>query len=338
MAVYDERQSTALATTVSWLEDELREAKALIFKQQQSLEQLTAQLWENTTALHKAEDLLSTLPPRLDVLPEYDAQIRQVKDDLAGVHEQGLATAARLLELARVSHAETDRDRTVLNDHSHRLDTVERGVGGSGARLDNLDEAARRSMEVIAVTRQRQDELGRVTEGLESRLNRLVESTSHIDQDFGRIANELETLHRQDTTLAERLQIYTDALKRLEGQIALVAAEITIKQDVLERIDITRLEMTRLEERISVQEALAAELRTADEGVSHQLTMLDGRDRGLYDRLVGLQAELAAHRVQVTEQFQRLHQSQERTKRRQIEEMEREIREMRIHAFRPPEE
>jgi hypothetical protein len=40
----------------------------------------------------------------------------------------------------------------------------------------------------------------------------------------------------------------------------------------------------------------------------------------------------------VAEQFLRLQQTQERIKRRQIEEMEREIREMRIHAFRPVEQ
>ena len=85
-------------------------------------------------------------------------------------------------------------------------------------------------------------------------------------------------------------------------------------------------------------EALAAELRTAGEEIGRQLTRLDGRDKGLYDRLTGMQAELAASRAQVLEQFQRLQVTQERLKRRQIEDLEREIREMRIHAFRPVEE
>ena len=53
------------------------------------------------------------------------------------------------------------------------------------------------------------------------------------------------------------------------------------------------------------------------------------------DRLAGLQNDLAAHRSAMAEQFQRLHQTQERARRRRIEDLEREIREMRTHAFRP---
>jgi chaperonin cofactor prefoldin len=111
-----------------------------------------------------------------------------------------------------------------------------------------------------------------------------------------------------------------------------------VKQDLVERIDLGRVERQRLEERVSVLEAVTADLRESDDDTDRRLSMLDGRDKGFNDRLVGLQSELAHYRTVVTEQFQRLHQSQERMKRRQIEDLEREIREMRIHAFRPVEE
>src|SRR6476660_4986487 len=101
MATYEERQSAALATTVAWLEDELREAKTLIVKQQQAIDALGAQIWEMTTALHKAEDALAGLAPRLEVLPAYDQQLRQLKDDIARSHEQALSTETRLAELTR---------------------------------------------------------------------------------------------------------------------------------------------------------------------------------------------------------------------------------------------
>jgi chromosome segregation ATPase len=338
MATYEERQSAALSATVAWLEDELREAKTLIVKQQQALDQLSAQLWEVTSALHKAEDVLATLPPRLEVLPEYDTQLRQLKDDLNRVHEQGLATEGRLNDLVRVRQSESERDRAVLNDHSHRLEAAERGIAQGLPRFDALDEASRRSMESVTAMRQRVDELDRQTEGLDGRLTRLVEAGGRTEQEFGRLNGEVEALHRQDTTMAERLQIYTELLKRLEAQISVVSSEVAVKQDVMERIDLLRVERQRLEERVSVLEAITADLRESDDDMDRRLSMLDGRDKGFNDRLVGLQSELAHYRAVVTEQFQRLHQSQERMKRRQIEDLEREIREMRIHAFRPVEE
>jgi DNA repair exonuclease SbcCD ATPase subunit len=324
-----------LATTVAWLEDELRDAKATIVRQQQSLEQLTGQLWELTTALHRVEDLLATLPPRLEVLPEYDVQIRQVKDDISRVYEHGLGVDSRVNELSRIQQTDVERDRSVLNDLNHRLDDAERTLAGNLPRFDTLDEASRRSLDATTYVRQRLDELERSIDTVESRVGRILEAGGRTEQEFARLTGEIETLHRQDATISERVQIYTEMLKRQEVQISLVSSEVAVKQEVLERIELARLEVHRLEERISVQEAITTELREADDDATRQIGMLDGRDRGLADRLSGLQNDLASYRAVVSEQFNRLHQAQERAKRRQIEEMEREIREMRTHAFRP---
>ena len=170
---------------------------------------------------------------------------------------------------------------------------------------------------------------------LDGRVTRMVAAGPRADQEFARLNGEVEALRRQDATLGERVQIYTEMLRRLESQISLVSSEVAVKQDVLERIELTRVQVHRLEERISIQEAATAELREADADSQRLIAMIDGRDRGLYDRLTGLQNDLASYRAAVAEQFSRLHQSQERARRRQIEDLEREIREMRTHAFRP---
>jgi chromosome segregation ATPase len=335
VATYEERQSAALSTTVSWLEDELRDAKAVIARQQQTIEQLAGQIWELTNALHRSEDLLASLPPRLEVLPEYETQLRQIKDDLARAHEHGLANEARIGEASRVQATEAERTWAVLNDLAHRVEFVERALQSNAPRFDALDEASRRAVESVTIVRQRIEDLERVVEGFETRVTRLAETTGRTDHEFARLGGEIEALHRQDATQAERIQIYTEMLKRLEGQISLVSSEVAVKQDVLERIELTRLELHRLEERISVQEAHTGELRDADEETRRLVTLLDGRDRGMNDRLIGLQNDLANYRTIVSEQFHRLHQAQERARRRQIEDLEREIREMRTHAFRP---
>ena len=335
MATYEERQSAALSTTVSWLEDELREAKNVIARQQQTIEQLAGQIWELTAGLHRAEDLLVSLPPRLEVLPDYDLQLRQIKDDLAHVHEMSLAHETRLGEISRLQATDAERERMVLDELTRRVEAAERALQATAPRFDALDEASRRAIEAATFVRQRVEEIARAAEGLETRLTRVAETNGRTEHEFARLGSEIEALHRQDATVAERVQIYTEMLKRLESQISLVSSEVAVKQDVLERIELARVELHRLEERISVQEAHAADLRDADEETRRLLTLLDGRDRGMNDRLAGLQGELAAYRTVVAEQFHRLHQAQERARRRQIEDLEREIREMRTHAFRP---
>lgn len=335
MATYEERQSHTLGSMVEWLNEQLHEARQQIARQAQELEGLKAQLWDLTGAFHRAEDAIAAIPPRLDVLPQYEYQIDQLKDEVGRLHEQGLHTDARLEDLAGLRQTEQERDRAILNELSHRLETAERGILAGQPRVDALDEASRRAMEAITSVRQRLEETGRAVEGLDGRLVRVVEAVGRSDQEFVQIGGELETLRRQDGAIAERVQIYTEMLRRLEAQISVVSSEVALKQDVLERIELYRVESHRMDDRISVVEAAAADLRQIDDDVRRQLTMLDGRDRGLYDRLAGLQTELASYRTVVQEQFKRLHQVQERLKRRQIEDLEREIREMRVHAFRP---
>jgi chromosome segregation ATPase len=215
---------------------------------------------------------------------------------------------------------------------------VERHTQSAGARFETLDEATRRAMESITLLRQRSDETARVVEGLETRLTRTIESSNRTEHEFTRIGGEIDGLHKRDDALAERLQVYTEMIKRLEGQISLIAADVAVKQDVVEKLELYRVETHRVEERVSTLEASTENLHDQDDELLRQVTLLEGRQKGYQDRLNGLLADFAAYRERVNEQFARLHQVQERIKRRQIEDLEREVREMRVHAFRPIEE
>ena len=334
----EERQTAALANRVAWLEDELRDARASMTKLAQALEQSQAQVWELRGHVHHVEDGVAALVPQLAGIPGLDEQLRQLKDVIARVHEQALGTDTRLAELGRQVDSAAERERQALNELAHRLDTVERQTQGTMARFDALDEGIRRGMEAVTLLRQRADEVARTVDGLETRLARVVETGGRTDHEFSRLGGEIDGLRKQDEVLAERIQVYTEMLKRLEGQISLVAADVLVKHDVFEQLDLSRVEIHRLEERVSIIESTADGLHDRDEETTRQVTLLEGRHKGLQERLTGLQSDFAGYRTYVNEQFQRMHQLQERLKRRQMEELERELRELRIHAFRSAED
>jgi chromosome segregation ATPase len=338
MAAPEERQTAALASTVAWLEDELREARAALAKLAQAFDQTQTQLWELTNRVHRVEDALGAIPPQLAALPRLDGQLGQVKDQLGAVQEQGLHAAARLAELTREVDAAVERERQARNELTHRLEAVERQMRAYASRVETVEEAVRRTMEAVSLARQRIDEVAQDVENLEGRLGRLLEAGSRVEHEQARLASELDGLHRQDELVLERVQVYAEIVKRLEGQVALVAADVAVKQDVLEKIELARVETHRLEERLATLEAAAAVMRDQSEELERAIGLLEGRQRGFQERLVALQADLAAQRAHVTEQFQRLHQFQERLKRRQIEDLERDLREMRVFAFRATEE
>lgn len=338
MATYEERQTAALASTVAWLEDELRDARAGTTKLTQALEQSQAEVWELKGRLHRLEEAVTAIVPQLAVLPDLEGQLRGTKDVLSRVHEHGIATETRLSELVRQVDAAAERERQAVNELSHRLDAVERHTQSAAARFDVLDEGGRRAMESITLARQRSDEVARAVDTLDTRLARVIETGSRTEHEFTRIGAELDGLRKQDGATAERVQVYSEMIKRLEGQLSQVAADVVVKQDVFEQIELNRVETHRLEEQIAALEAAVDGLRDRDDEAMRQLGVLDGRQKGFQERLLALLSDFATHSAQVSDQFQRLHQFQERLKRRQVEELEREIREMRIHAFRPSEE
>jgi chromosome segregation ATPase len=338
MAAPEERQAAALASTVAWLEDELRETRAALAKLAQAFEQTQTQLWELTNRLHRVEDAVGAIPPQLAALPRLDGQLAQVKDQLGAVQEEGLHAMARLTELDRELDAAIERERQARNELTHRLETVERQVRATASRVETVEESVRRALEAVSLARQRSDEIARDVDGLEGRLGRLLEAGNRLEHEQARLAGELDGLRRQDELVLERVQVYVEMVKRLEGQIALVAADVAVKQDVLEKIELARVETHRLEERLAALEAAAETLRDQSGELERAVGLLEGRQKGFQERLTALQADLAAQRTFVNEQFQRLHQLQERLKRRQIEDLERDLREIRIFAFRTAEE
>ncbi len=338
MAAPEERQAAALASTVAWLEDELRETRAALSRLAQAFEQAQTQLGELTGRIHRVEDAVSAIPPQLTAIPRLDGQLAHIKDQLGAVQEQGLQTAARLTELNRELDAALERERQARNELTHRLEAVERQARASGSRFETVEESVRRTLEAVTLVRQRADEIARDVDGLEGRLGRLLEAGGRIEHEQARLAGELDGLHRQDELVLERVQVYAEMVKRLESQLALVAADVAVKQDVLEKIELARVETRRLEERLAALEAATEVLREQSSELERSIGLLEGRQKGFQERLAGLQSELAAQRNHVSEQFQRLHQLQERLVRRQIEDLERDLREIRIFAFRATEE
>lgn len=338
----DERQSAAqtaqLKQHVEWLEDQLRDTRAQMAKLVQALEQANAQIWELTSRQLRSEETIGGILPQLPAIPHLDVRLGQLKDQLAGVQEHGLGLAQRHTELSRQVDATAERDRLYLNELSHRLDAVERTDTALSSRLDALEEAHRRTMETATLLRQRIDEAVRGTESFESRLTRVSEAMHRSDQDIQKLAQEMVTLFKQDEQLDERVQVYLEMTKRLEGQIAVVASDVAVKQDVIERIDLARVEIHRLEERIAGYDTGAETLRDEVTELERLVTSIEGRQKGITDRLSGLLADAAEHRVQVNDQFQRLYSLNERLQRRRIEDMERELRDLKIHAFRAAEE
>jgi len=123
-----------------------------------------------------------------------------------------------------------------------------------------------------------------------------------------------DAAHRVESTLAQ----YQQGLQRLEM--------------LADRIELHRAERQRLEDRALRLEEELTELRARVEQQQEGQGRLSGQQQGLASRLEALQELVTEQRALLVDQIRRLTATQDRTKRRQIQELERELREMKQYV------
>src|SRR4030042_6003141 len=92
----DKKITPPLADGLPWLEEEMHQAKALVHKLQQQVEQTSNQAWVLSQGLQKAEDLLSGMSAQLVALPQLQDEVRQLKEQVGRLHERLLARPGRM--------------------------------------------------------------------------------------------------------------------------------------------------------------------------------------------------------------------------------------------------
>jgi chromosome segregation ATPase len=321
-----------------WLEDELREAKVQVARLEQGLSEARGQITALTSLVHAAEDGTTATSARLAEIPQVAGQVGQVRQTLVQLEEQAGAVDRRLTEALRLQQLESERLRQDVNATHRRVELVERLVETWSPRFEHLEDADRRLHEAITLTRQRTEELERRQESAELRTSRGLEAMQRYDHEIGRLAVDVQAFQKREALTGERLQAFGESVRRAERQTEAIATEVAEQREFSEKLELLRAEIHRVEDRISAFETSTDSNQQELADHRRSLGLLDGKDRGFSDRLALIQTELAAYREQVADQFHRLHIALDRHRRRQIEELERDLRDLKVTAFRPPDE
>ncbi|MHB8573850.1 MAG: hypothetical protein ACYDCQ_00820 [Dehalococcoidia bacterium] len=336
--VSNERQSAQLASTLAWLEDNIRDSKTQVGRLGLQVEQAQTQLWEATHRLHRAEEVATALAAQLGVVPRLAEEVSSVNDKVVRAEDRQTALESRMVEIARQQALDADRTRAELNELVKRIEGGERLTHTWAGRFDTLEEAGRRSQEATAVVQARVEDFERFVDLVDQRGARNADAVKRVDSEFARLSGETDALQKQDAALAERFGVYQEVLHRFEDELAVVAQQADVRREISEKFDLQRANNRRADERLTALEKAAMEQDDRVEGHGRSLSLIDSKDKALRDRLTELLEDLGQYRLHVAEQFQRAQTLVERQKRRQIEDLEREIREIKVHGYRPPEE
>lgn len=325
-------------STLAWLQDQFHLLKAQLGKVQHQTDQTQAMALDVSEKMRQQEATIAELASQGSAIVLLQEEMRQLKDVLARLQEQQVQGRSQLEETVRQRMTEAERGRVEVADLRRRLEDLERQVEGWLDRQSGVEDAARRYQEGIALANVRAESMEQRLEALEGRASRNLEATNRIDQEISRIDAAIQGLEREDDLQAERARVALEAARRVEAEVESERRDLRALAELSERMELLKVERQRLEDRLAEVEESVNELRGL---LSHQeqlLGVLDGRTQGYLGRLEALREEILRHRQEFVEHLLKLSSGQERLKRRQIEELEREIKELKQHAVGLTEE
>ena len=311
-----------------WLEEEMRQAKALVHKLQQQTEQTGNQAWVLSQGLQKAEDLLATMSAQVAAVPQLQDEVRQLKEQVGRLHERLLASHGRTEETVRQQQMAMEREREERGATTRRLETAEKLAQSYEGRVLATEEGQRRIRDDISLLQKRAVELDKGVDEVAGKTARHGEAVKRLEQESSRVHAELDALAKQDSALSERLQLFGEQARRTEEQVSVIGADRVVRQEFADAQTHWRGEQQRLSDRLKAMEQTLDEVRQRAEDQGRALELLESKAATQMERVTLFQQQIRDQRQQVAEFLRKLTQFEERQKRRQLASLEQELKEI----------
>ncbi len=320
--------------TVEWLEEQVRahgEAQAAL---KIEIEQLRRQVQFVAEQSDAAERSVAQVDPKLVPYQGLPERVGGLSEDAEHTRQTVSSNQGKVDAALRLRESEARSDRQELGEAVKRLDgmsgrldllaadssRLETQITQVGQALNVLPEQQRETAEQVAQFGLRLDRLTEVSQGIEERV-----ITTITEQQ----APVLDLIH-------ERLQLLGEMIRRAEETSEQRSQQMS--EDAEAELNARRGEHERIEARInSVEGTIEPLLRELDQ-VRGETTLLDGRHSGLSERVGAIRRDIAEMIDHVRAEFAKFTEMQEKQRRKQLDLLEQELRELKFHTLRPPDE
>jgi chromosome segregation ATPase len=324
--------TTETTNAIGWLQDQIYQLKADMGQVEQQLEHVQSVETQMTEQLRAVERSLREVSTSAAIAPRLQEELNHTIALVVQLQDQQAEAVERVDLLGRSRNVDQDRDQQDWIDIARRTEQLERQVAQWLDRQAGVDEVGRRFQEGMSLVQQSLQDIDKRLDATESKAARGLEGANRAEYNLTQVEATILALQREDETIAERARVASDVAHRVETKIDEQVSGLGRLEMLAERIELHRAERQRLEDRALRLEEEFGELRTRLEREEHQGGRLVSQQAGLGSRIDGLQEQLAEQRAAIVEQIRRLTTSQERTKRTQIQQLEREVREMRQYV------
>lgn len=331
-----EPQAQAIGEIITWLEQQLRANREEQSRQASSIDQLRRQIHDLSEEVDAAQRAVREIDPKLLPFKGIPEKIRAIDEGTEHIRQAITANKAEVDNAIRLIRAEADYDRQERGEALRRIDTATSQLGLVLADVAQVQQQVAQAGQTMQTLLERQREVEQRLEQFGLRLDRAIEVNRDLE---GRIKDVvLGDLDDRFDVVYERLQVVGEMVKRNEDLIAGVVNQRDLRQELIDEISVWREEHGRIDGRLNTLEESVDKILGQLDRVHGEVTLLEGRHSGLGERVANIRRDIAEVVDHVREEFAKYNTMMEKQRRKQIQVLEQELREMKFHAFRPPEE
>jgi chromosome segregation ATPase len=331
-----EPQAQAITELLTWLEQQLRAQREEQARHVAYLDQLRRQVQDLSEQLDAAQRQVREFEPRLSPfrgLPDKLTAIDQAMEDL---RQAVSAVRNEADHQFRTLRAESQYDREERAEVIRRVETAANQLGLVLADVAQVQQQTSQVAQQLQALIERQRDVEQQVHQFGLRLDRTIEVNRDLEERIKAVV--LGDLDERFEVVFERLQVVGEMVRRNEELISTIAHERDYRQELIDEIAIWREEHQRIDNRLNHLEEVADRFTATLDKLQGELTLLEGRHSGLGERVANMRRDIAEVVDHVREEFAKFNAMYEKQRRKQIQVLEQELREMKFHAFRPPEE
>jgi len=317
---------------MNWLQEQIGQLKTQLGRMQQQNDQLQGAVVDVNDALHESEAKLREVTAKTLGLPTMQEQLRQVSGLLQRIQDAEVLIDTKFELLERQNGEERSRDQDEKNDLYKRVQDLERRAESLNDRQTSVDETNRRYQEDASRAHIQFQTINQRLEAVESKSARAVEALGRLEQVHGEAETAIRNLRREDDLIAERVRLAQEVGTRLEQELHAQQEEYRVLPLLSERVELLRAERQRLEDRTSHVEESLEDARTRLERQEEATQHVDARLKTIEARLDHVHGTTLEYRRTLTEQILKLNVMLERMKRRHMEELDRDVKELRTQS------
>jgi len=311
-----------------WLERELRETRARLHKVEAELEQSLKRAWAVEADIKRLAETVSNAGSSAALVGAFREDIRQVRDQLGRIQDRQSVIANRVEEALRQRTTEDKREKHEFSTVSRQLDTLARGVEQYDNRIQVIEETVRRAEDDLSGAKLAAQTVERIVEESSVRAMRSLETAARLEQQVAASTTDIGDLRKSDESLADRLNLILEQVHRSAERIEKLDDLLGFPDEARELIHRATSERELMSQRMALIEKLAGELAERAQTLGHNFGKVEQRQHVLNAQIMDLSGQVQGTAELMQAQMKRLSQLLLRQRRRQLDTLGAEIKEL----------